>query len=70
MDGGMECAQRVTDYLHRTGRYAIMFWIVRKEPIIMEDADSDADTDTYFFNGFMILAGQTELHCLYEKWKL
>jgi len=36
----------------------------------MEDADCDADTDTYFFNGFMILAGQTELHCLYEKWKL
>lgn len=36
----------------------------------MEDADSDADTDTYFFIGFMILAGQTKLHCLYEKWKL
>ncbi len=36
----------------------------------MEDADSDADTNTYFFNGVMILTAQTELHCLYEKWKL
>ncbi len=36
----------------------------------MEDADSDADTNTYYFNGFMILAVQTGLHCLYEKWKL
>lgn len=24
----------------------------------MEDADSDADTDTYFFNGFMIWQGR------------
>lgn len=36
----------------------------------MEDADSDADTDTYFVHTIMIFAGQERLHCLYEKWKL